>query len=226
MGIFDDLLGKSSANASNAAAGDTYSKLMAASGDLTNYGNQYRADYSNLAQQYQPYQQAGGDALKMIMSGLGLSGGEGSQAYTDAYRATPGYQAGLETGTNAVTAGANAGNMLNSGKTLKSLQRFGSDYEDQRSQQYLQNLFGLQGQGLQATNSAVSTEGQGLQGQLATRQGAYQGQVSAAPVVGQGMVAGEQAKQGALTNLMNLGGQIAGIGLGTNWGRSPLPARR
>lgn len=150
-----------------------------------------------------------------------MNGSGGSQAYTDAYRATPGYQNGLETGGRAVAANANAGNMLQSGKTLKELQRFGSNYEGQRSQQYLNNLMGVSGQGLTATNAAVNTEGQGLQGQLATRQSAFGAQTQAAPVIGQGMVAGEQAKQGALTNLMNLGGSLVGTGIGTNWGQNP-----
>ncbi len=55
-----------------------------------------------------------------------------------------------------VTTGANAGNMLQSGKTLKELQRFGSDYEDQRSGSYLDRLFGLSGMGQQATGQQVA----------------------------------------------------------------------
>jgi hypothetical protein len=111
--------------------------------------------------------------------------------------------------------------MLQSGKTLKALQRFGSDYEDQRSGSYLDRLFGLSGMGQQATGQQVATAGQGLQGQLATRQSAFGAQTQAAPVIGQGMVAGEQAKQGALTNLMNLGGSLVGMGMGTGWGQNP-----
>lgn len=223
MSILDDLLGRSSAQASNAAAGDTYQKLMAAASGLTDYGNDYAARFKELSQAFAPYGAAGQDALKRLMAGLGL-GGEGDQAaFTEAYRALPGYQAGLDTGTRAVTAGANAGNMLNSGKTLKALQRFGSDYEDQRVGSYLDRLSGVAGMGQQATAQQVGTEGQGLQGQLATRQSAFGAQTQAAPVIGEGMVAGEAAKQNALTNLMsgafNLGGRALGGGFGTNLGK-------
>lgn len=214
MGILDDLLGRSSAQASNAAAADTYQKLMAAAGGLNRYGDQYAGQFAQLAQMFAPYGDAGKAALQRLMGGLGL-GSEGDQAaFAAAYRALPGYEAGLETGTRAVTAGANAGNMLNSGKTLKALQRFGSDYEDQRVGSYLDRLAGLSGMGQQSVGAQVATTGQGLQGQLATRQSAFGAQTQAAPVIGQGMVAGEQAKQNALTNLMNLGGFLGGSWLG------------
>lgn len=214
MGIWEDLTGKSSANASNAAAADTYSKIMSATGDYKAYGDDYASKFSELSKMFAPYGEAGKAALQRLMGGLGLGGEGGSAAFADAYRALPGYEAGLETGTRAVTAGANAGNMLNSGRTLKALQRFGSDYEDQRSGSYLDRLFALAGTGQQATGQQVATEGQGLQGQMATRQGAFQGAVQAAPVIGQGQVAGEQAKQSALTNLMSTGAYLGGAALG------------
>lgn len=214
MAIFGDLLGSTSAKASNSAASDTYYKLLKAADNMNAYGDQYRADYSNLAKQYQPYQDAGQNSLAMILNGLGLNGAEGSQAFTDAYRASPGYQAGLDTGGRVVAANANAGNMLESGKTLKALQRFGSNYEDQRSQQYLQNLFGLEGQGYNATNASVATQGQGLQGQMQARQSAFGAETAAAPVIGEGQVAGAQAKQNALTNIMNTAAYLGGSYMG------------
>lgn len=214
MSIFDDLLGRSSADASNRAAQDTYGKLMSASSDLKGYGDSYANSFSDLAKQFGQYGEAGRAALQRLMGGLGLGGEGGQQAFTDAYRNLPGYQSALETGQNTVANKLNVGGMLQSGKAMKSLQRYGQDYEDQKSGSYLDRLTGLTNMGQQATAQGVATEGQGLQGQLATRQSAFQGETAAAPVIGQGMVAGETAKQGALTNLMNLGGYLAGTAMG------------
>lgn len=212
MGIFDSLLGKSSADASNLAAADTYKKMKSASSDLINFGDEYANKYAQLAEAFAPYAGAGKDALARLMAGLGLGGDQ--QAFTDAYRALPGYQAGLDTGTRAAMGHANTAGMLNSGRTLKALQRFGSDYEDQRVGSYMDRLAGLTGMGQQAAGQQVATQGQGLQGQLAARTSAYGGQMQAAPVLGQGMVAGEQAKQSALTNLLGTGAYM----LGSYWG--------
>ncbi len=226
MSFLDDLLGKTSSKASNAAAADTWQKQQQATGALTSYGDQYRNDYSNLSQQYQPYQQAGNQSLQMLLSGLGLNGGGGQQSFTSAYRGLPGYQNGLEAGGQTVAANANAGNMLQSGKTLQALQRYGSDYEDQRSGDYLTRLMGMQGQGLQATNQSVATQGQGLQGQMQTRQGAYGGQMQSAGTIGQGMVEGAKAETGAMTNLFNQAVGLAGVGMGSGWGKTPMPTTR
>ena len=223
MGIFDDLLGKSSSDASNAAAADTYKKMKRAGQDLTNFGDGYARDFSKLSEMFAPYGQAGQAALQQLMSGLGLNGSGGSEAFTSAYRALPGYQSGLQTGTDAVTSGLNATGMLQSGRAMKELQRYGSDYEDQRVGSYLDRLTGLTGMGQQATGQQVATAGEGLQGQLNARQSAYGGALQAAPVIGQGQVAGAQAKQGALTNLMStaayLGGSAMGGGFGTAMGK-------
>jgi hypothetical protein len=213
MGIFDSLLGKTASNASNSAAWDTYAKQQKATEGLLEYGNEYADKYKTLAGAYDPYVSAGSGALGRLLQGLGLPGGDGSD-FTAAYRSLPGYQSGLETGQNAALTAANAGGMLNSGKALKSLYRYGSDYEDQRSGDYLSRLMGLQGQGLSATQAQVGTEGQGLQGQIATRQSAYGGQMQSAPTIGQGMVAGAQAEQNALSNLMGTAAYLGGAALG------------
>ncbi len=50
---------------------------------------------------FAPYGQAGQAALSQLMNGFGLGGAGGSEAFTQAYRSLPGYQAGLDTGTRA-----------------------------------------------------------------------------------------------------------------------------
>jgi hypothetical protein len=220
MGILDDLLGNTSADAAKAAAADTYKKQQAAIGGLNTAGDQYATGMSGLAKGYDPYAQAGTGALSQLMNGLGLNGSGGSQQFTDAYRATPGYQAGLDTGINSATRGANATGMLQSGRTLKALDRFGSDYEDQKSGQYLDRLTGMANTGLTATGAQVGTEGQGLTGQLGARTTAFGGGMQSAGTIGQGDVAAAQAKQGALTNLMSTAAYLGGAALGGPMGAS------
>jgi hypothetical protein len=147
-----------------------------------------------------------------LLGGLGLGGNQ--QAFTDAYRNMPGYQSGLDRGLDAVSQKYNAGGMGQSGSAMKGLYKFGSDYEDQRYGDYLSRLMGLGTQGLQATGAQVGTQAQGLQGQQATRQSGFQGLMNAAPTVGQGMVAGAQAQQQGLGNLLGIGGYLGGSFLG------------
>lgn len=220
MGFFDTLLGRDASEAANRAAADTYAKQQAASGAIRSYGDTLPGAYSEIAKLFTPYASAGSGALQMLMNGAGLNGDAGSQAYANAYRNSPGYQYGLDAGGQAVAGNANAGNMLQSGKTLRALQQFGSDYESTKSGDFWNRLMGLQGQGLQATGAQASTMGQGLQGQLATRQSAYQGDMGSAGTIGQGMVAGANAENQALTNLMKMGTYLGGAALGGPIGAS------
>lgn len=214
MGIFDTLLGNTAADTSNAAAADTYAKQQDAIKGIKKYGNQYAASFRDLSTAYAPYAQSGNAALQRLMAGLGLGTPEDQAAFVNSYRSLPGYEAGLESGTRAVTRGANAGNMLNSGNTLRALQRFGSDYEDQRVGDYMTRLGGIGQMGLAGTQGQVNTTGQGLQGQMTARQSAFQGGMNSAGTVGQGMVAGAQAQQNALQNLLGIGGYLGGAVLG------------
>lgn len=223
MGLWDDLTGKTAADASNAAAADTYKKQTAAVGGLNSYSDTLPGQYNKLGSGYQPYADAGGGALQMLMNGTGANGAGGNQAYTAAYHAQPGYQAGLDTGTNAAMRGANAGNMLQSGRTLKALQRFGGDYEDQKSNSFWDHLMGLSGQGLQATGAQAGLGAQGLGTQAGLRGTAFGGEMNAAGTIGQGQVAGAQAQQAGVTNLLNAGTQLAGAALGGGMGTPKIP---
>ncbi len=220
MGFWEDITGKTAANTSRGAAADQYKKQQSAIEDITSYGNRYATDFRNLASAYDPYVSAGSSALSQLMAGLGLGGD--TAAFTSAYRSLPGYQSGLETGQNAALAAANAGGRLNSGATQKALLRYGSDYEDQRSGSFLDRLFSLAGMGQTATGQQVATVGQGLQGQLGTRQSAFQGGMQSAGTIAQGEVAAAQAQQSALTNLMNMGAYLGGQALGAAGGGTNL----
>lgn len=220
MSIWDSLTGQASAEASMAAANDTYDKQRKAIKDIEQYGDRYAREYRGLSESFNPYVNAGGSALSQLMAGLGLGGDQA--AFTSAYQNLPGYQSGLQTGQNAALAAANAGGRLNSGATQKALARYGSDYENQRSGDYLNRLMGLSGMGQQATGQQVATVGQGLQGQLGTRQSAFQGGMQSAGTIGAGMVAGAQAEQQGLSNLLgaasSIGGQFLGMAGGAGGG--------
>jgi hypothetical protein len=218
--IWDTLTGKAASAASNEAAGMTYAGQQQAGKQLRKAGDQYAGGMQQLSTLFQPYSQAGGDALNMYRAGLGLDGGAGSQQFTQAYQSLPGYQEGLQTGQDSAVAGLNASGRLNSGGALKALQKYGSDYENQRSGDYLTRLMGLSGMGQQATGQQVSTAGQGLQGQLGARTSAYQGDMQAAGTLGQGLVAGANAEQGALGNLMGTAAYLGGAALGGPIGSS------
>lgn len=220
MGFFDSLLGNDAADASNAAAADTYRKQQAATAALRGAGSQYATDVGGLASNYDPYRQAGRSALTQLMGGLGLGGPGGSEAFTSAYRSLPGYTSGLERGTDAAIKAANATGRGASGATLKALQRYGSDYEDQRVGDYLTRLMGLQGQGLQATGAATGVQQQALGGNLQAQLAAGQGDFQSSGTVGEGMVAGEQAKQSALQNLLGTAAYLGGSALGGGFGGS------
>jgi hypothetical protein len=214
MSLWGLITGSDAADAARQAAADTYKKQQQATSQLTQYGDTLPAIYAKLAQSYSPYASAGNSSLAMLMNGLGLNGAQGSQDFINAYRATPGYQAGLDQGTNAVNRTENARSMLNSGSALKALQRFGQDYEDQKSQQFLSNLSGLANTGLGATQAQVGTESQGIQGQLATRNSAYGGNMQSAGTIGQGLVAGAQSEQNAFNNLLGAATYLGGAALG------------
>lgn len=217
MAFWDTLFGNDAAEASNRAAQDTYAKQLAAGGQIRAAGDQYQGDMRQIGQAYDPYVQSGNSALQRLMAGLGLGGDQG--AFTEAYQSLPGYQSGLETGTTAALRGANASGMSNSGRALKALQRFGSDYEDQRVGSYLDRLMGLGSQGLQATGAQAGTFGQGAQGRLGAYTQAGQGDFGAAGTIGEGQVAGENARSSALQNLLGTAAYLGGSFLG---GRRPV----
>ena len=214
MGFLDDLFGKTASDTANRAAADTYRKQQAAVQGLNTYADTVPGQFNNIAKGFDPYAQAGGSALQRLMAGLGLGGEGGGAEFTNAYQSLPGYTEGREQGLQGAERGLNAGNIGQSGRALKSLYRFGSDYENQRSGDYLNRLSGVAGAGQQAVGAQAGIQGQGLQTQAGLRQSAFGGDLNSAGTVGQGMVAGAQAKQNALSNLMSTAAYLGGAALG------------
>lgn len=89
------------------------------------------------------------------------------QAAFAKFRSAPGYQFGLDEGRGQVEASAAARGGLNSGATLKALQRYGNDYADQQGytphMNRLASLFGA----AQTSAGAMGQSGQHYGGKIA-----------------------------------------------------------
>ncbi len=82
------------------------------------------------------------------------------------FRAAPGYQFGLDEGRGQIEASAAARGGLNSGATLKALQRYGNDYADQQGYTpHMNRLAGLFG-GAQTSANSMAQSGQYYGGQM------------------------------------------------------------
>jgi hypothetical protein len=74
----------------------------------------------------------------------------------DFVKAQPGYQFGLDEGTNAVTNTLSAGGQGQGGKAMKALQRYGQDYAGTKVDSHLNRLFTLAGYGAPAVNTSAA----------------------------------------------------------------------
>lgn len=169
--------------------------------------DQQRADQA-------PYRQAGYSALDQLKLLLGLGGNAKDPNYGMLTRqftgrnlqSDPGYQFGLDQGTQALERSASARGGLYSGATMKALEKYGQDYAGtkfneafNRNQAYQDSLFnrlsGISGTGQTATNQ-VGQAGQNYAnnvGNIATNNGNFQ----AAAALNQGNI---------LSNVVNQAG--------------------
>src|SRR5689334_498213 len=112
MGFWDDLTGKTAADASKAAAADQYGKQQSAIQRLLGYGNEYKAGMDELSTKYNPFISTGltaNDAYARLL------------ADPNSVRSLPGYQFDQAEGTRAVDRSAAARGLDASGRTLKDL---------------------------------------------------------------------------------------------------------
>lgn len=119
----------------------------------------------NITQQnFQPYQQAGTQALGGVQNLLGLGGNDAQGQAIAALQASPGFQALYNQGSDAILQNSAATGGLRGGNTQNSLANFGANTLASTIQQQLSNLGGL-----------VNT-GAGATGQLAGASQAYSAQ--------------------------------------------------
>lgn len=204
MGLLDDLLGNTSADASRKAAADTFAKQGVATAGLKDFGGQYAQQFGDLSKSFAPWQATGGaanDAVRNLISD------------PSSVRSLPGYQFDLNEGTKAIDHSALANGSLFSGKTGKALTAYGTNLADKTYGDQLARLLGVSQQGLGATGSEVATTGTGLTGDLSARTSAYGGDMTAAGTIGEGDVAAANAKTKGVQGLMNTAAMLGGMAL-------------
>lgn len=104
-------------------------------------------------------------ATSALESLLGLSGDPNAyRGAFDNYRKSAGYDFLMDEGTRAITGNAASRGLLQSGSTLKGLNKFGQGLASTFYNSYLDRLSGLTGQGLQA-GALISGAGQRSQSQ-------------------------------------------------------------
>jgi len=110
----------------------------------------------------QAYLPAGGAAISQQQALLGIGGDQAAaqEAYQN-YLNSIGFQHQLQTGQQAITGSAAARGALGSGATLKALQQHGQNLGAQSFSNYLSQLGGVAGMGLQAGGMLGTTAMQG-----------------------------------------------------------------
>jgi len=91
-----------------------------------------------------------GAASNRLADLLGLGDADAGARAFDQYKNSTGYQAAIKAGSDAIAGNMAAKGLLNSGATLKALNKFGQDYATSRFDSYAGQLQNLLGSGLQA----------------------------------------------------------------------------
>lgn len=141
-----------------------------------------------------------GSYSSLIQSLLGVGGTAGAGAAgLNAFQNSAGYQNALTTGSNAITGNNAAKGLLNSGATLKALDRFGSNLGNSYYNDYLNSLFNGANLGIGA--------GQLISGSGQTSQGTSTSSSSSSPGISGLVGAGISgfASGGGLSNLFKIG---------------------
>lgn len=139
--------------------------------------------YDTTRKDFKPYRVAGRQALGDMQDLM---------QNPRSIRNDPGYQFGLNEGTNALENSASANGMTYSGQQAKALQTFGNNYANTKLNETYNRLAGIAGVGQQATGS-VANAGQNYANQ------------SGQNMIGSGnaLAAAELAKGSAYGNMVN-----------------------
>lgn len=171
--------------------------------------------FDEVRKDQQPYMNAGADALKQLMGGMG-DGGKFMQTYNgQSLYDDPSYKFRLQQGTDSIQSGAAAQGGLLSGATQKALAGYGQDMASQEYQnaynrfnadqanQYnrLANLVGM------GQSAAAGVGNAGMQTAQAIANNTMQG----ANALASGQIAKGNAHASNMQNLLGLGSSIAGL---------------
>jgi hypothetical protein len=204
--FFGSLLGDDQAGAARDAARDTYQKQQVATGQIKQYGDEYAKKFEDMSHGYDPYVATGAAGNSALMRLL---------QDPSSVRSLPAYDFAQGEGVKALDRGAAAHGMLNSGRGSKDLLRFGTGLADKTYGDQLARLMGISNGGMAATGAQIGAVGQGLNGQMQTRQSAYAGDMNSAGTIGQGDIAAATARGKGVQNIMDFTGKLAGSAFGS-----------
>lgn len=128
---------------------------------LTSALGEYNA-LGDTASAFDPYREAGTNALSQLQALLGLSGG--AETALSTLQNLPGYQFRLQQGAEALDRAQNAAGQRYSGNTLTALNRYGQDYATSELDRQVARLGGLVDTGGQATTNATNVLGTAITG--------------------------------------------------------------
>ena len=150
-----------------------------------------------------PWLDAGKTALGTYMSELGL--GSGATGPSNAFKETPGYQFRVAEGEKGVLNSLSAMGMKNSGKALKSLERFRQGIASDEYGSWLDRIAGVAGQGQNQANSNTQTSANAANSMAGTIQNAGEARAS-------GYVGANNAMMQGINGAANSIGQFFGGG--------------
>lgn len=105
--------------------------------------------------QLEPFVSAGADATGTISNAL--SGGPGAADAFKQFQNSTGFQSQLSSGIEGIVGNQATKGLLQSGSTLKRQTKFGQDLAQGGFQNFLSNLSGQAGRGVQAAGGAASS---------------------------------------------------------------------
>lgn len=192
--------------------------------DLTNQYAQTQNYLGQATANYQPIISQTANALGQYQNAIGANGQAGSQAAAAAFQAAPGYQYALDQALGSVQRSAAARGGLAGGNATSDILSTANGLASQGYQQYisnLQNSVGINLQGIQGQNAALTNQGNASQSYgnaLANvdtslgnaLNGNYMG-------LGNGLAGLDQASAGIYQNLGNAL-NTSNVGLGTGLG--------
>ncbi len=107
------------------------------------------------AEQFAPFQQAGGAASQAQANLLGLGDDAAGDEAFRRFQESTGFQSQLQAGSQAITGNQAARGLLSSGSTLKRLSTFGQDLAKQGFGSFLGQLGGVANRGLSAAQGSA-----------------------------------------------------------------------
>lgn len=153
MGFFDSLTGSSQRRDMRDGAAAYDASLGRAKGHVTNYGNQAKNNYLT---RLQPYQDRSDNAYGTYSNALGLNGNEEQQGYWDGYQNDPQRGYDEDRAVSAVNRGMSARGMSQSGLNALAGNRAAMDVGRSYTNDRLNRLQGLSGEGSQIAGHLAS----------------------------------------------------------------------